>query len=48
MLEVVTVIEHTKDCAIHEDGPCTCGAEEAYDEILMDEFQAELTAEDFE
>ena len=48
MLEVVIVIKHMEDCAIHEDGPCTCGAEEAHDEILMDEFQAELTAEDFE
>ena len=48
MLEVVIVIKHMEDCAIHEGAPCTCGAEEAHDEILMDEFQAELTAEDFE
>ena len=46
MLEVVTVIEHMEDCAIHEDGPCTCGTEEELEAIALEE--AGLTAEDFE
>ena len=46
MLEVVTVIEHMADCAIYEDGPCTCGTEEELEAIALEE--AGLTAEDFE
>jgi len=41
----VIVIKHTEDCAVHEDGPCTCGAEEILEELAFDE--AGLTAEDF-
>ena len=28
---------HTEECAINGDGPCTCGAEEALEEVLQDE-----------
>ena len=36
---------HTGDCAIKEDGPCTCGADEVLEELAFEE--ANLTAEDF-
>ena len=48
-LEEVIVIEysgHMGDCAIREDGPCTCGTEEVLEELALEE--ANLTAEDFE
>jgi hypothetical protein len=47
--EEVIVIEysgHMGDCAIREDGPCTCGTEEVLEELAFEE--AGLTAEDFE
>ena len=28
---------HTKDCAIHDEGPCTCGWHEWLEEIARDE-----------
>ena len=37
---------HMDDCAIQEDGLCTCGTEEILEEIALEE--AGLTAEDFE
>ena len=37
---------HAGDCAIKEDGPCTCGTEEVLEELAFEE--AGLTAEDFE
>jgi hypothetical protein len=40
------VIEHTSNCAVKEDGPCTCGADEIFEELVLEE--AGLTAEDFE
>ena len=48
-LEEVIVIEysgHAGDCAVREDGPCTCGTEEVLEELALEE--AGLTAEDFE
>ena len=48
LVEVI-VIEysgHAGDCAIKEDGPCTCGTEELLEELALEE--AGLTAEDFE
>ena len=48
-LEEVIVIEysgHMGDCAVREDGPCTCGTEEVLEELALEE--AGLTAEDFE
>ena len=48
-LEEVIVIEysgHMGDCAVREDGPCTCGTEEVLEELVLEE--AGLTAEDFE
>ena len=48
-LEEVIVIEHVGhmgDCAVKEDGPCTCGTEEVLEELVLEE--AGLTAEDFE
>jgi hypothetical protein len=35
---------HTADCAVHEDGPCTCGSEEVFDELALEE--AGLDAEE--
>jgi hypothetical protein len=26
---------HTDDCALHEDGPCTCGTEEVLEELAL-------------
>lgn len=40
------MIKHMEECAIHEDGPCTCGTEEELETIALEE--AGLTAEDFE
>jgi hypothetical protein len=48
-LEEVIVIKysgHMDDCAVQEEGPCTCGAEEILEDIALEE--AGLTAEDFE
>lgn len=28
---------HTNDCALHEEGPCTCGTEEVLDELALEE-----------
>ena len=39
------MIKHMEDCAVHEDGPCTCGTEEELEAIA---FEEGLTAEDFE
>jgi hypothetical protein len=38
--------KHTDDCAVQEDGPCTCGTDEILEELAIEE--AGLTAEDFE
>ena len=35
---------HAGDCAVMEDGPCTCGADEILDELILEE--AGLTEED--
>ena len=37
---------HAGDCAVIEDGPCTCGTDEILEELELEE--AGLTAEDFE
>ena len=36
--------QHTADCAIQEDGPCTCGTDEVLDELALED--ADLTEED--
>jgi hypothetical protein len=28
---------HTDDCALHEEGPCTCGTEEVLEELALEE-----------
>lgn len=28
---------HTEDCAVKEDGPCTCGTEEILEELALEE-----------
>ena len=38
--------KHMDDCAIQEEGPCTCGVEEILEDIALEE--AGLDAEDFE
>jgi hypothetical protein len=48
MLEVVIVIKHMEDCAIHEDGPCTCGTEEELEAIALEEKAEWLLEESFD
>jgi hypothetical protein len=45
-VEVIVIKGHAEDCALNEDGPCTCGTEEVLEELAFEE--AGLTAEDFE
>jgi hypothetical protein len=28
---------HTEDCAVHQDGPCTCGTEEVLQELALED-----------
>jgi hypothetical protein len=28
---------HTETCAVHDDGPCTCGLDEVIDDLMLDE-----------
>ena len=37
--------KHADDCAVQDDGPCTCGTEEVLDELALEE--ADLCAENF-
>ena len=37
-------MKHSHSCAIVDDGPCTCGAEEAHDDELDQEMSEELEA----
>ena len=46
MGDIEMINGHTTDCALHQDGPCTCGTEEVLEELALEE--AGLTAEDFE
>jgi|688.fasta_scaffold1187327_2 hypothetical protein len=32
---------HMTDCAIREDGPCTCGTEEVLEELALEEANLE-------
>lgn len=32
---------HMEDCALHEDGPCTCGTEEVLEELALEEADLE-------
>jgi hypothetical protein len=41
---VIKNTQHTDDCAVQEDGPCTCGTQEVLEELVLEE--AGLTAED--
>lgn len=33
---------HMNDCAIHEDGPCTCGTEEVLEDLALEEADLEV------
>ena len=46
MIEQEITEGHAASCALHDDGPCTCGTYEILDELALEE--AGLTAEDFE
>ena len=37
---------HMLDCAIHDEGPCTCGTEEELNDLAFEE--SGLSKEDFE
>ena len=45
MIEQEIIAGHAASCALHDDGPCTCGAYEVLDELAFEE--AGLTQEDF-
>lgn len=32
-------VKHTGWCAIHDEGPCTCDADEIYEELLQEELE---------
>ena len=38
--------KHTEDCAVQDDGDCTCGVDEVLEELILED--AALTAEDYE
>ena len=38
--------EHMGNCAVMEEGPCTCGTDEILEELALED--AGLTAEDLE
>jgi hypothetical protein len=42
---VIKDVKHTDDCAVQEDGPCTCGTEEVLEELALED--ADLPDEDF-
>ena len=44
--EVIVIKGHMDDCAVMQDGPCTCGTDEILEELALED--AGLTAEDFE
>jgi len=33
---------HMNDCAIQEDGPCTCGTEEVLEDLALEEADLEV------
>ena len=33
---------HTEDCAMLDDGPCTCGSDEIIDELLAEDALDEI------
>jgi len=32
---------HLEDCALHDDGPCTCGTEEELEQLALEEADLE-------
>jgi hypothetical protein len=34
---VIKDTKHTEDCAVQEDGPCTCGVDEELEDIVLEE-----------
>ncbi len=32
-------VAHTNWCAIHDEGPCTCDADEIYAELALEDFE---------
>ena len=39
-------MKHDQICEIYNDGPCTCGAEEAADDEVREEIQQDINAEE--
>jgi hypothetical protein len=37
---------HVSDCAVHDEGPCTCGTQEELESLVLEE--SELNAKDTE
>jgi len=40
------IVGHMANCALHKDGPCTCGTDEILEELAFE--AAELVEEDFQ
>ena len=38
-------MNHMENCAVHKDGPCTCGTEEILEELVLEEILEELEIE---
>jgi hypothetical protein len=36
-VEVIVIKGHSKDCALNEDGPCTCGTYKELDDLAREE-----------
>jgi hypothetical protein len=36
-VEVIVIKGHAEDCALNEDGPCTCGTYEELDDLAREE-----------
>ena len=39
---------HSEDCALVNDGPCTCGTQEVLEEEMMDEIREDIMLEEME
>jgi len=45
---VTKYLGHAEDCALVDDGPCTCGTQEVLEELVMDEIREDLMLEEME
>ena len=43
MIDQEIIRGHMSNCALHEDGPCTCGTDEILEELALEEEEESLT-----